>query len=232
LVVEDEPGIVELISVTLRHEGYDVSVARDANEAVRSVDTHLPDVVLLDWMLPGATGISLTKQWRGERRTRNLPIILISARAEEEDRVLGLDVGADDYLTKPFSLVELRARIRSVLRGRSPELTNTVVSAGPLVLDAATRRIHRDQVEVVVGPTEFRLLQFLMRNPERVHSRQVLLDRCWGDHVYIEERTVDVHVKRLRTSLELVNCHSMVQTVRGAGYRLSVHPAEAPVARP
>ncbi|CAN7765200.1 phosphate regulon transcriptional regulator PhoB [Pseudorhodoferax sp. LjRoot39] len=221
LIVDDEPAIVELISVTLRREGFDISIARDAEEASSSVDAALPDLVLLDWMLPNGTGIGLTRAWRNERRTREMPIIIISARAEEADRVKGLDVGADDYLTKPFSLAELRARIRSVLRGRSPDLLDSEVTVGKLTLNASTRRVHCGDTEVTMGPTEFRLLQFFMRNPERVHSRQALLDRCWGDHVYIEERTVDVHVKRLRTSLELVDCHTLIQTVRGAGYRFS-----------
>jgi two-component system phosphate regulon response regulator PhoB len=177
--------------------------------------------VVLDWMLPGQSGHALARAWRAQPRTRELPIIMLTARAEEADKVAGLDAGADDYLTKPFSANELLARIRAVLRRRSPEALDAAVVVGALSIDPATRRVTSLGREVKVGATEFRLLHFLMTHPERVHSRAQLLDRVWGDHVFIEERTVDVHVKRLRESLSSVSCQHMIETVRGAGYRLT-----------
>ena len=221
LVVEDESAIAELISINLRHAGYEVTLAGNAEQAQLEVDRVLPDLVVLDWMLPGQTGLALARQWRGATRTRELPIILLTARAEEVDKVSGLDAGADDYLTKPFSTNELLARIRAVLRRKAPEALDPAVEVGGLVLDPGTRRVTREGVEVKLGPTEFRLLHFFMTHPERVHSRSQLLDRVWGDHVFIEERTVDVHVKRLREALEKVSCARMIETVRGAGYRLT-----------
>ncbi len=221
LVVEDESAIAELISINLRHAGYEVTIATTSDQAQSEVDRVLPDLVVLDWMLPGQSGLALAKQWRGQSRTRELPIIMLTARAEEGDKISGLDAGADDYLTKPFSTSELLARIRAVLRRKAPEALDTLVDVGGLKLDPATRRVSRDDREVRVGPTEFRLLHFFMTHPERVHSRSQLLDRVWGDHVFIEERTVDVHVKRLREALEPVQCARMIETVRGAGYRLT-----------
>jgi two-component system, OmpR family, phosphate regulon response regulator PhoB len=223
LVVEDEPAIAELISINLRHAGYEVTVAATADQAISEVDRVLPDLVVLDWMLPGQPGVALAKRWRAQSRTRELPIIMLTARAQEGDKVAGLDAGADDYLTKPFSTNELLARIRAVLRRKAPEALDTLVSLGGLSVDPATRRVMRDDKEVKVGPTEFRLLHFFMTHPERVHSRAQLLDRVWGDHVFIEERTVDVHVKRLREALEPVQCSRMIETVRGSGYRLTQH---------
>ncbi|OYT99421.1 MAG: phosphate regulon transcriptional regulatory protein PhoB [Burkholderiales bacterium PBB1] len=221
LVVEDESAIAELISINLRHAGYDVTIASDADQAQIEVDGVLPDLVVLDWMLPGQSGLVLAKRWRGQARTRELPIIMLTARAEEGDLISGLDAGADDYLTKPFSTNELLARIRAVLRRKAPEALDTLVDVAGLKLDPATRRVSRDDREVRIGPTEFRLLHFFMTHPERVHSRAQLLDRVWGDHVFIEERTVDVHVKRLREALDPVGCARMIETVRGAGYRLT-----------
>ncbi len=221
LVVEDEHAIAELIAINLRHAGYDVTLAATADQAQAAVDAVLPDLVLLDWMLPGQSGLALAKQWRGGLRTRELPLIMLTARAEEADKVSGLDAGADDYLTKPFSTSELLARIRAVLRRKAPEALDAAVEVGGLRLDPATRRVARGDNEVKLGPTEFRLLHFLMTHPERVHSRPQLLDRVWGDHVFIEERTVDVHVKRLREALSAVQCAHLVETVRGAGYRLT-----------
>jgi two-component system phosphate regulon response regulator PhoB len=221
LVVEDESAIAELISINLRHAGFEVTVAATAAQAQSEVDRVLPDLVVLDWMLPGQSGMALARQWRGVARTRELPIIMLTARAEETDKVAGLDAGADDYLTKPFSTNELLARIRAVLRRKAPEALDSVVEIGGLSLDPSTRRVSREGVEVKLGPTEFRLLHFLMTHPERVHSRSQLLDRVWGDHVFIEERTIDVHVKRLREALERVQCARMIETVRGAGYRLT-----------
>jgi two-component system, OmpR family, phosphate regulon response regulator PhoB len=223
LVVEDELAIAELISINLRHAGFEVTVAATADQAISEVDRVLPDLVVLDWMLPGQPGVALAKRWRSQSRTRELPIIMLTARAQEGDKVAGLDAGADDYLTKPFSTNELLARVRAVLRRKAPEALDTLVSLGGLSVDPATRRVMRDDKEVKVGPTEFRLLHFFMTHPERVHSRAQLLDRVWGDHVFIEERTVDVHVKRLREALEPVQCSRMIETVRGSGYRLTQH---------
>jgi len=225
LVVEDESAIAELISINLRHAGYEVTVATSADQAQVVVDRVLPDLVLLDWMLPGQTGLQLAKRWRSDARTRELPIIMLTARSDEADKISGLDAGADDYLTKPFSTKELLARIRAVLRRKAPEALDSAVEVAGLRLDPATRRVTRrigaDLREVKIGPTEFRLLHFLMTHPERVHSRAQLLDRVWGDHVFIEERTVDVHVKRLREALSPVHCSALIETVRGAGYRLT-----------
>jgi two-component system phosphate regulon response regulator PhoB len=225
LVVEDEAAIAELISINLRHAGYEVTIATTADQAQAAVDAVLPDLVLLDWMLPGQSGLALAKHWRSQTRTRELPVIMLTARSEEADKISGLDAGADDYLTKPFSTKELLARIRAVLRRKAPEALDTAVEVAGLRLDPATRRVTRalpDGVrEVRIGPTEFRLLHFFMTHPERVHSRAQLLDRVWGDHVFIEERTVDVHVKRLREALAPVQCAGLIETVRGAGYRMS-----------
>ncbi len=223
LVVEDETAIAELIAINLRHAGHEVEIAGAAEQARQAVDTALPDLVLLDWMLPGDSGLMLAKQWRADPRTRELPIILLTARADEDDRVVGLDAGADDYLCKPFSPRELLSRIRAVLRRKAPNTLDDVVELGGLSLDPATRRVtylHQGQTqELRVGPTEFRLLRFLMTHPERVHSRSQLLDRVWGDHVFIEERTIDVHIKRLREALAPADASAMIETVRGVGYR-------------
>jgi two-component system phosphate regulon response regulator PhoB len=221
LVVEDEAAIAELISLNLRHAGYEVTLAATADQAQMEVARVLPDLVILDWMLPGQSGLSLAKRWRSEQRTRELPIIMLTARADETDKVAGLDAGADDYLAKPFSTNELMARIRAVLRRKAPEALDSAVEVGRLRLDPATRRVSVGEQDIKVGPTEFRLLHFLMTHPERVHSRAQLLDRVWGDHVFIEERTVDVHVKRLREALSPAKCAQMIETVRGAGYRLT-----------
>jgi two-component system phosphate regulon response regulator PhoB len=231
LVVEDESAIAELIAINLRHAGFEVTVAADADAAQREVDRVLPDLVLLDWMLPGQSGVQLARRWRSEARTRELPLIMLTARAEEADKITGLDAGADDYLTKPFSTKELLARIRAVLRRKAPEALDSAVEVSGLRLDPATRRVTRrvegDVREVKVGPTEFRLLHFFMTHPERVHSRAQLLDRVWGDHVFIEERTVDVHVKRLREALTPVQSAALIETVRGAGYRLTQQVSSA-----
>ncbi len=221
LVVEDETAIAELIALNLRHAGFEVTLAETAEQAQAAVDAVLPDLVLLDWMLPGQSGVSLARRWRTDERTKGLPIIMLTARAEETDKVAGLDAGADDYLTKPFSTQELLARIRALLRRRTPEALDTAVELAGLVLDPSTRRVSKSGIELKLGPTEFRLLHFFMTHPERVHSRAQLLDRVWGDHVFIEERTVDVHVKRLREALAPAHCSQMLETVRGAGYRMT-----------
>ncbi len=226
LVVEDEAAIAELIMLNLRHDGHEVQGAGSAQEAEAAIRLALPDLVLLDWMLPGESGLQLAQRWRRDLRTRDLPIVMLTARSEERDMVQGLDSGADDYLAKPFSPSVLVARIRSVLRRKAPQSLDTAVQVGALVLDPATMRVSASGTVVKLGPTEFRLLRFLMNHPERVHTRAQLLDRVWGDHVFIEERTVDVHVKRLREALAVAGCASMVETVRGAGYRLA-RPVQA-----
>ncbi len=219
LIVEDEPAIAELIAVNLRHGGHDVTIAPDAAQAQVEVDAQLPDLVILDWMLPGArSGLQLARAWRDHERTRQLPVIMLTARAAEEDKLVGLDA-ADDYVTKPFSTKELLARVRTVLRRRAPQTLDEAVSIDGLELDPAARRVSCAGHDVRMGPTEFKLLHYLMTHPERVHTRAQLLDRVWGDHVFIEERTVDVHVKRLRDALDAVDRAGMVETVRGAGYR-------------
>ncbi len=220
LVVEDEPAIAELIAVNLKHNGFAPTLVFDGEAARREVDAQLPDMILLDWMLPGESGASLARSWRQHERTKLVPILMLTARSDEADKVQGLDAGADDYITKPFSTKELLARIRAVLRRRSPETVDDVVQVSDLVLDTATHRVSFRQQELKIGPTEFKLLHYLMKNAERVHTRASLLDRVWGDHVFIEERTVDVHIKRLREALG--EAGSLIETVRGAGYRLSV----------
>ena len=222
LIVEDEPAIAELIAVNLRHNGFTPTWAVDSVSAQRELDAVLPDVILLDWMLPGESGLSLARRWRADARTKVVPIIMLTARGDEADRVAGLDAGADDYIAKPFSTKELLARIRAVLRRRAPEQVGGVVAIGGLSLDSSTYRVVFDHQNLKLGPTEFKLLHYLMNHAERVHSRSQLLDKVWGDHVFIEERTVDVHVKRLRESLG--SAGAMVETVRGAGYRVTARP--------
>jgi len=220
LVVEDEPAILELIAVNLEHAGYATLRAPNAEEAARALAEVLPDVVLLDWMLPGQSGHAFAKKLRGDARTRDLPIIIVTARAEEADKVAGLEAGADDYLTKPFSPRELVARIRAVLRRRAPELGDAPVEIGGLRLDPVAHRVSGNGRVLALGPTEFRLLHFLMTHADRVYSRSRLLDEVWGDHVFLEERTVDVHIRRLRQALSPSGHDDMVQTVRGSGYAL------------
>src|SRR5512132_4036499 len=219
LIVEDEPAILELIAVNLEHAGFETLRATSAEEAGRLLGDILPDLVLLGWMLPGQSGLALARRLRGDARTREMPLIFLTARGDEPDKVAGLDAGADDYITKPFSTQELLARVRAALRRRAPEQAADTVSINGLVLDVATRRVTWQDRALKIGPTEFKLLHYLMTHPERVHSRSQLLDKVWGDHVFIEERTVDVHVKRLRESLGAAG--AMVETVRGAGYRLT-----------
>ena len=221
LVVEDEPAILELISVNLRHAGFQVIRATSAEEAETVIRNELPDLLVLDWMLPGQSGVSLARKLRMDERSRELPIIMLTARAHEEDKVQGLEAGADDYVTKPFSPKELVARVRAVLRRRAPHLAGEAVEIADLSLNPATHRVIAAGKPVELGPTEFRLLFFFMTHPERVYTRSQLLDEVWGDHVFIEERTVDVHVKRLRETLAPVDAGRMIETVRGAGYRLT-----------
>lgn len=220
LIVEDEPAIAELIAVNLRHNGFRPTWAPDSASAQIELDAVLPDVILLDWMLPGESGLVLAKRWRAHSRTKAVPIIMLTARGDEQDRVAGLDAGADDYIAKPFSTKELLARVRAVLRRRAPEQVGGVVTVGALSLDASTYRVTFGDDALKLGLTEFKLLHYLMTHAERVHSRAQLLDKVWGDHVFIEERTVDVHVKRLREALG-ATASLMVETVRGAGYRIT-----------
>lgn len=222
LVVEDESAIAELIAVNLRHNGFRPTWAMDSVSAQLEIDAALPDLILLDWMLPGESGLVLAKRWRDNPRTKEIPIIMLTARGDESDRVAGLDAGADDYIAKPFSTKELLARVRAVLRRRVPEQAGESITIGTLVLDPSTHRVSFDAKPLKLGPTEFKLLHYLMGHAERVHSRSQLLDKVWGAHVYIEERTVDVHVKRLREALDAAG--TMVETVRGAGYRLTAKP--------
>jgi two-component system, OmpR family, phosphate regulon response regulator PhoB len=225
LIVEDEPAIAELLTVNLNHNGFAPTWVGEGVAAQRELDAVLPDVILLDWMLPGQSGLSLARKWRADSRTKNIPIILLTAKGDEPDKVAGLDSGADDYITKPFSIKELLARIRAILRRRTPEVSVQVLKIGELTLDAETHRVAYQDNILKIGPTEFKLLQYLMTYPERVHSRGQLLDKVWGDHVYIEERTVDVHVKRLRESLGSGGIH--IETVRGTGYRMTAQIATA-----
>jgi two-component system phosphate regulon response regulator PhoB len=225
LVVEDEPAIQELIAVNLEHAGHHVIRALDAEAALRIVRDALPDLMLIDWMLPGLSGVALAKQLRADERTRGIPIILLTARAAEQDKVMGLEAGADDYVTKPFSPRELIARIKAVLRRRAPQMTEDPVEIGGLRLDPSTHRVAGDGTQLDLGPTEFRLLHFMMTHPERVHSRTQLLDQVWGDHVFVEERTVDVHIRRLRKALEPTRHDRLVETVRGSGYRFCARPS-------
>ncbi len=219
LVVEDESAIAELIAINLRHNGMMPMLASDGVAAQKHIDEVLPDVILLDWMLPGQSGVELARRWRADPRTKTTPILMLTARGDEPDKIAGLDAGADDYITKPFSTQELLARIRAVLRRRAPEQASDVVSIGGLKLDGSTHRVSFNDQGIKLGPTEFKLLNYLMHHAERVHSRSQLLDRVWGDHVFIEERTVDVHVKRLREALG--EAGNMVETVRGVGYRMT-----------
>src|SRR5262245_28877007 len=221
LLVEDEPAIQTLIATNLQRAGHTVLASGDAESAQKMVRQALPDLILLDWMLPGMSGVDFARRLRSDERTREIPIIMLTARTEERDKVLGLETGADDYITKPFSPRELVARIKAVLRRRAPQVTEDVVEISGLTLDPATHRVTAAGNPVNLGPTEFRLLHYLMTHPERVHSRTQLLDGVWGDHVFVEERTVDVHVRRLRSALEPSGTDGLIQTVRGAGYRIS-----------
>ena len=221
LVVEDEPSIQELISCNLELAGHRALRAENAEEALALVYNALPDLVVIDWMLPGLSGLELTRRLRSDKRTRDIPVIMLTARADEADKLAGLDAGADDYLTKPFSPRELNARVKAVLRRRAPQATDDLVEASGLTLDPVSYRVSVDGRLVKLGPTEFRMLQFFMTHPERVYSRTQLLDQVWGDHVFVEERTVDVHIRRLRKALEPTQHDRLIQTVRSAGYRFS-----------
>ena len=220
LVVEDEPQIQELIAVNLEHAGHRVQRAASAEEAEASIRAALPDVVVVDWMLPGESGVALTRRLRADTRTRELPIVMLTARAMEQDKISGLEAGADDYVTKPFSPKELAARINALLRRRAPQHAHDAVEMQGLRLDPATHRVTAGDLRIALAPSEFRLLHFLLTHPGRIYSRAQLLDLVWGDHVYVEERTVDVHIRRLRKALEPSGHDRLIDTVRGAGYGL------------
>ena len=228
LIVEDEPAIQALIAYALEQAGYAVIQAENAEKALEMINEKLPDLILLDWMLPKMSGVEFARLIRRKERTKLLPIIMLTARVDECDKVSGLDIGADDYITKPFSPRELVARIKAVLRRRLPERSDELIEINELCLDPTTHRISVCGQEVTLGPTEFRLLYFLMTHAERVYTRGQLLDRVWGDHVFVEDRTVDVHIRRLRKALEVVEKDKLLQTVRGSGYRFTIS-AEASV---
>lgn len=220
LVVEDEPAIAELISVNLRLAGHTVLTSSSVEDARTQIADALPDLILLDWMLPGTPGVDWLRQLRSNERTRSTPIIMLTARGTEADKISGLELGADDYLTKPFSPKELNARIKAVMRRRAPQLTDDAVEISGLRLEPASHKVTGHGKLLEIGPTEFRLLHFFMTHPVRVYSRAQLLDQVWGDHVFVEERTVDVHIRRLRVALNASGHDALIETVRGAGYCL------------
>ena len=219
LVVEDDAGIQELLKFTLDSAGYETRVADTAEKALQLIHQELPDLLILDWMLPAMSGLQFARQLRSDARTRPLPIIMVTARGEEPDRVAGLEEGADDYIVKPFSPKELIARVHAVLRRRAPELGQNALSNGPVRIDTVSHEAFVGDQKITLTPVEFKLLRFLMGNPGRVYSRGQLLDQVWGDHVYVEERTVDVHIRRLRMALG-EHAESLIETVRGAGYKM------------
>lgn len=225
LVVEDEEALSQLLKYNLEKEGYHVSVARDGEEAIIVADEVKPDLIVLDWMLPKAPGIEVCRQLRARQETRNTPIVMLTARDEEADRIRGLDTGADDYISKPFSMVELLARLRAVMRRIRPGLADDKVCVGDIVMDRVSHRVKRAGREVHLGPTEFRILDHLMQHPGRVFSREQLLDAAWGSDVYVEARTVDVHIGRLRKALNEGEEADPIRTVRSAGYSLDVGEA-------
>lgn len=223
LIVEDEAAIREMLGYTLMKEGFEFQEAADVEQARPLIARQRPDLILLDWMLPGMSGVDYARRVRNDPETRNIPIIMLTARGEESDKVRALDSGADDYITKPFSSKELIARIRAVMRRAAQDQPRGVVSAGGITLDPETFRVTADSSNVDISPTEFRLLHFFISHPERVYSRSQLLDQVWGQNVYVEERTVDVHIRRLRKTLEPFGYDRFIQTVRSVGYRFSIH---------
>lgn len=226
LVVEDEPAIQELLALNIKQAGYNALRSLSAEHAQQLLRETLPDLILLDWMLPGMSGIEYARRLKSDNLTKAIPIIMLTARGDEYDKVRGLEVGADDYVTKPFSPRELNARIKAVLRRRAPQMTDDPIEIAGLSLDPTTHRVTGNNVNIPLGPTEFRLLHFFMSNAERVHSRTQLLDKVWGDRVFVEDRTVDVHIRRLRNALMASNHQDLIQTVRGSGYRFSAQTTE------
>jgi len=221
LIVDDEPAIRQMVCLALSQANFDCLEAMDTTEAQTKILADKPDLILLDWMLPKVSGMEYARQLRREKLTEDIPIIMLTARTEEEDKIKGFDSGVDDYITKPFSTRELLARIRALLRRTSPHAAEITVEIGGLSLDPVTHRVTANSATLSLGPTEFRLLHFFMTHPERVHSRERLLNDVWGDNVYVEERTVDVHIRRLRKILAPAGCDRLIQTVRGTGYRFS-----------
>ena len=221
LVVEDEPAIQELLALNITQAGHNALRALSVEHAQELLRNTLPDLILLDWMLPGMSGIEYARRLKSDTVTKTIPIIMLTARGDEYDKVRGLEVGADDYVTKPFSPRELNARIKAVLRRRAPQMTDDPIEIAGLTLDPSTHRISGNGINIDLGPTEFRLLHFFMSNAERVHTRSQLLDKVWGDRVFVEDRTVDVHIRRLRNCLSVSGHQDLIQTVRGSGYRLS-----------
>jgi two-component system, OmpR family, phosphate regulon response regulator PhoB len=221
LIVEDEPAIQELLSLSLTQAGYTTIAALSVEQAMLLLRETMPDLIILDWMLPGMSGIEFARRLKSDEFSKSIPIIMLTARGEEIDKVRGLEIGADDYITKPFSPRELNARIKAVLRRLAPQMTDDPIETGGLRLDPATHRVSGNGNPLDLGPTEFRLLHYLMSNPERVHSRSQVLDRVWGDRVFVEDRTVDVHIRRLRQALSATGHEELIQTVRGVGYRFS-----------
>jgi two-component system phosphate regulon response regulator PhoB len=222
LIVEDEPAIQELLALNLIQAGHQPLRALSVEHATNLMREMMPDLILLDWMLPGMSGIEFARKLKSDEMYKHIPIIVLTARGEEGDKVRGLEVGADDYVTKPFSPRELNARIKAVLRRRAPQITDDPIEAGGLHLDPSTHRVTGNGKFVELGPTEFKLLHYLMSNPERVHSRAQVLDKVWGDRVFVEDRTVDVHIRRLRLALSNTGHEHLIQTVRGVGYRFSL----------
>ena len=222
LIVDDEPAIRQMLGFTLAGDGYSYHEAADADEATVALSEGAPDLILLDWMLPGISGVDLARRLKRDPKTAEIPIIMLTAKGDEADKVKGLDIGADDYITKPFSTRELLARIRAVIRRTRPTEDHDVISTGGISIDTQTHRVKINDAEVELTPTEFRLLHFFITHPERVYSRSQLLDNVWGNHSYIEERTVDVHIRRLRKLLAPHACDNYIQTVRSVGYRFSI----------
>ena len=221
LVVEDETPIREMLCFVLEQNGFEPVEAADFAQGVARVTEPFPDLILLDWMLPGGSGIQFIKQMKQDELTRQIPIVMLTARGEEEDKVRGLEVGADDYITKPFSPKELTARLKAVIRRAVPTATEEVIEVQGLKLDPVSHRVTVNEQALDLGPTEFRLLHFFMTHPERVYSREQLLNNVWGTNVYVEDRTVDVHIRRLRKAVSLAGHDELIQTVRGSGYRFS-----------
>lgn len=225
LVVDDEPAIREMIAFALQRQGMDVQLACDAHEALLAINNKRPDIILLDWMMPGVSGLELTRRLRRDNLTQDIPIIMLTAKVSEDDKVSGLEAGTDDYVVKPFSPRELLARIKAVLRRSTATDEDGRIRHGDLTLDTVSRQVLLDNTEVPMGPTEFRLLEFFMSHPGRSYSRTQLLDHVWGANAYLEERTVDVHIRRLRKALEPSPASQYIQTVRGHGYRFLAEPA-------
>lgn len=220
LIIEDDPSLVELMSYNLKAEGYAVDVEMDGEEGLLSAQTNHPDLILLDWMLPNLSGIEICRRIRREKSTQNIPVIMLTARSEENDRIRGLETGADDYVSKPFSPKELNARIKAILRRIRPALSEQTLEYAQIIMDLSARKVAREEKAIKLGPTEFNILKFLLENPGRVFSREQLLDMVWGNDIYVEARTIDVHIRRLRKALNIDDMPNIIRTVRSAGYSI------------